>query len=214
MFLGHYALGFASKKIDKSPSLAMMFVAVQLLDFLWPIFVLLGLETFEIEAGNTVLTPLNFTFYPYSHSLLMCIVWGALLGFIYYITTKNRKGAVILLALVCSHWILDVISHRPDLPLSPFSDQKVGLGLWNYPILESTFEIGLFITGTLLYFFHKKPKRKIAFWSLIGFFLVIHVMNILGPPPPSIQAVAWSANLMWLFVIWAWWIEKEPKPKS
>jgi hypothetical protein len=185
-----------------------MFIAVQFLDLLWPIFVLLGIETFKIEPGNTVLTPLNFTNYPYSHSLMMTIIYALLFGFIYFAFTKNKKGSLLLGSLVLSHWVLDFITHKPDLPLSPFSDFKIGLGLWNMPIFEVILETGLFLVGVYLYFKTMKPKRRLAFWSLIGFFIVIHFMNIFGPPPPSISAVAWSANLMWLFVLWAWWIEK------
>jgi len=209
MFIGHYALAFASKKIDKLPSLAILFVAVQFLDLLWPIFVLLGIETFEIEAGNTAMTPINFTSYPYSHSLLMSIIWAILFALVYFLITKNKKGSVLIAALVFSHWILDFITHGADLQISPFSNTRVGLGLWNAPIFEMIFEIGLFATGIYMYFKTVNPKRKIAFWSLTLFFLVIYLMNIYGPPPPSTSAVAWSANAMWIFVIWAWWIEKK-----
>ena len=83
MFIGHYGLALATKKIEKVPSLAILFVAAQFLDLLWPIFVLTGLETFEIDPGNTVLTPLNFTLYPYSHSLLMSVVWAVIFAIIY-----------------------------------------------------------------------------------------------------------------------------------
>jgi hypothetical protein len=213
MFIGHYALGLASrgltsKKQNKAPSLAVMFIAVQFLDLLWPIFVLLGIEKVQIDVGNTKLTPLAFTFYPYSHSLLTSIIWGLLFGLIYFFITQNRKGSFLLFVLVVSHWILDLMTHIPDLPLSPFGNLKAGFGLWNYPMIETIFEIGLFITGTILYFKFVKPERKIAFWALIVFLLIIHLMNIFGPPPPTVNAIAWSGNLMWLFVLWAWWIEK------
>lgn len=209
MFIGHFGLGLASKRISKLPSLAMMFIAAQFLDLLWPILVLLKIETFNIEVGNTKLTPLNFEYYPYSHSLLMAVVWGLLFGIIYFLSTKNQKSSILLGALVVSHWVLDFITHRPDLQLSPFSDYKVGLGLWNYPTFAIILEFGIFFLGTYLYYNTVKPKRKIAFWLLIGFFITVHLMNLLGPPPPNIEAVAWSANLMWIFVIWAWWIEKK-----
>ena len=190
-----------------------MFIAVQFLDLIWPILVLLGIETFEIQEGITKLTPLNFTHYPYSHSLMMSIVWGLLFGLIYFVITKQARNSILMSGLVFSHWVLDFITHRPDLQLTPFSDYRVGLGLWNYPVFEMIIEIGLFLLGVYFYYTILKPKRKIAFWSLIAFLLVIHVMNLtmalLGPPPPSIESVAWSANLMWLFVIWAWWIEKK-----
>lgn len=209
MFIGHYGLALAAKKNEKGPSLAILFIAVQLLDLLWPIFVLTGIETFEIEVGNTVLTPLKFTSYPYSHSLLMSVVWAVLFALVYFVFTKNKKSSILLGILVISHWVLDFITHRPDLPISPFGDMKVGLGLWNMPVIEIILETGLFLTGVYLYFKTVNPKQKIAFWSLIIFFLAIHFMNIFGPPPPSIKAVAWSANLMWIFVFWAWWIEKK-----
>ena len=186
-----------------------MFIAVQFLDLIWPLFVLIGLESFEIQEGITKLTPLDFTNYPYSHSLLMSIVWGILFGLGYYLVKKNTRNAILLGALVFSHWVLDLLTHRPDLPLSPFGDTKVGFGLWNYPVVEIILEFGLFISGTYWYYTSVKPKRKIAFWSLISLLGIIHILNILGPPPPSIEAVAWSANLMWIFIIWAWWIERD-----
>lgn len=209
MFIGHYALALAAKKVDSLPSLAITFIAVQFLDLIWPIFVLLGIETFAIEVGNTALTPLNFISYPYSHSLLASIIWAILFSTVYFLITKNRRGSFLLGILVFSHWILDFLTHRPDLALSPFSDVKVGLGLWNMPVIETILEVGLFLTGVFLYFKTTIPKRKIAFWVLVIFFIGIHVMNIFGPPPPSINAVAWSANAMWIFVLWAWWIEKK-----
>ena len=209
MFIGHFGLGYGAKKIDKLPSLAMLFIAAQFLDLLWPIFVLLGIETFEIDLGNTSLTPINFTSYPFSHSLLMSLVWAILFGVLYFIVKKNKKSSLLLGSLVFSHWILDFLTHRPDLPLTPFADLKVGLGLWNSPIIEIILETGLFLGGVFLYYKTVDIKRKIAFWSLVIAFLVIHFMNVFGPPPPSVMAVAWSANLMWLFVLWAWWIEKK-----
>lgn len=209
MFIGHFGLGMASKKISKLPSLAVIFMAVQFLDLLWPVFCLAGIESFQVEAGNTRLTPLNFTHYPYSHSLLMAITWGFLFGLSYYFISKNKGASLLLGFLVLSHWLLDLLVHRPDLPLTPFSDFKAGFGLWNFPVIEIIIEAGLFIGGTFLYYKTTKPKKKIWFWSLIIFFAVIHLLNLLGPPPPSVKAVAWAGNLSWLFVLWAWWIEKE-----
>lgn len=209
MFIGHYALGLGSKKFQDAPSLAMMFIAVQLLDLLWPVFTLVGLESFVIEPGNTKLTPLNFTSYPYSHSMLMAAIWGVMLAGIYISVTGNKRGAVILGALVFSHWILDFVTHRPDLQLTPFSDTRVGLGLWNYPAAEVVLEFGMFFAGAIIYYRSADVQRKVSYWLLIGFFTLFHVMNLLGPPPPSTIAVSWSANLLWLFVLWAWWVEKK-----
>lgn len=209
MFIGHFAAGFASKKINHSLSLAMMFIAVQFLDLLWPILVLLGIETVAIQEGITKLTPLDFIHYPYSHSLLMAIVWGIVFGLVYFIITKKGQNAVILGVLVLSHWVFDLVVHRPDLPLSPFSDYKVGLGMWNFPVIEIIIELGLFCAGVYLYYTTRKPEKKIAFWSLIGFLLIFQAMNFFGPLPPDPMSVAIGANFIWIFVIWAWWIERE-----
>ncbi len=210
MFIGHFAIGLLARKKEKQPSLALMYVAVQFLDLLWPILVLLGIESLSIDPGNTKLTHLDFEYYPYSHSLLMAVVWSVLFGGVYYLFGKNRQGAWLLAGLVFSHWILDLITHRPDLPLSPFSETKVGLGLWNYPAIEILLELALFGLGAYLYFKSSCFKRKVALGLLVLFLLVVHLMNLYGPPPPDTMAVAWSANLMWLIVLWAWWIEKKP----
>lgn len=214
MFIGHFAVGLLAKKNEKQPSLALLFIAVQLLDLLWPVFILLGIETMSIDPGNTKLTHLDFEYYPYSHSLLMALVWSLLLGLGYFMFTKNKNGSLLLGALVFSHWILDLITHRPDLPLSPFTDIKVGFGLWNYPAAEIILELLIFGLGA--YTYYKSPcfKRKIAFWLLMAFLLIVHLMNLFGPPPPDTMAVAWSANLMWLIVLWAWWIERKSPTRS
>ena len=208
MFIGHFAIGLWTKKKDQLPSLAMLFLAVQFLDLIWPIFVLFGIETLSIDPGNTEMTPLNFEFYPYSHSLFMALVWAVLFGAVYYFFTKNKRGSWLLSALVLSHWVLDFITHRPDLPLSPFTAQKLGLGLWNLPAIAIPFEVALFGIGIYYYLKNSGTIRKTSFWILSGFLLLVYFLNLLGPPPPDTMAVAWSANLMWIIIIWAWWIEK------
>ena len=208
MFIGHFAAGLASKKASPALSLALMFIAVQFLDLLWPILVMLGIETVSIEAGITKLTPLNFTYYPYSHSLLMAIIWGIVFGLVYFMITKKGQNAILLGALVVSHWVLDLIVHRPDLPLTPFGETKLGFGMWNYPLLEIIVELSLFFTGIYLYRRAYQPDRKIAFWLLIAVFLVIYFANFFGPLPPDPMSVAIGANFIWLFILWAWWIER------
>lgn len=211
MFIGHFAVGLLGKQKSQLPSLAVLFIAVQFLDLLWPIFVLLGIETLSIDPGNTKMTPLNFEHYPYSHSLFMAFMWSLLFGMVYFLFTKNKKGSWLLSGLVMSHWILDFITHRPDLPLSPFTEQKLGLGIWNIPGVGIPVEVGLFVAGIYFYLKRSGPIRKISFWILVSFLLVIYFLNIFGPPAPNPMAVAWSAMLMWIVIIWAWWIEK---PKS
>jgi membrane-bound metal-dependent hydrolase YbcI (DUF457 family) len=211
MFIGHFALAFGSKGIDKRPSLGTMFIAVQWLDLLWPILILTGVERVKIEPGITVMTPMNFEYYPWSHSLLMAIAWGILFALIYSLLTKNFKSAFLLAFLVVSHWLLDYVVHRPDLPLTPFSQTKVGLGLWNHKWAEIIIETFLFVIGILIYLNSTKAKNKKGvwfFWSLVIFLLVIHFGNLFGPPPDNVQAIGWVGLSQWLLVAWAYWIDR------
>jgi len=119
MLIGHFGIGFAAKRVAPKASLGTLFIASQFIDLLWPVLVLLGIEQVKIDPGNTVVTPLDFSYYPYSHSLLTVLVWSLLIGFIYFIVKKNKAVSIYLGALVLSHWLLDLIAHRPDLPLVP-----------------------------------------------------------------------------------------------
>jgi hypothetical protein len=217
MFIGHYALGFGGKKIDRGPSLGTMFLAVQWLDLVWPVLVLAGIEKVSVDPGNTVLTPLNFESYPWSHSMLMAIVWGILFALIYYIRTKNRRGSLLLLLLVFGHWILDWITHRPDLQLTPFSEVRTGLGLWNHKWAELAIETFLFIAGVIVYARITKAKNKTgnwSLWALVFFLLTIHIMNAFGPPPPNAEIVAWMGLSQWLLVAWGYWIDNHREPAN
>ena len=211
MFIGHYGLAFAGKGIDKKPSLGTMFIAAQGLDLLWPVLVLTGVEKFTVDPGNTVLTPLSFTSYPWSHSMLMGIVWGLLFAIIYFVVTKNARGSLLLGFLVFSHWLLDFFTHRADLQLTPFSETRVGLGLWNYKWPEIIIETSIFVLGAVIYLNVSKAKNKKGqwtFWTLFIFLLTIHFLNMFGPPPTNVKMVAWMAMSQWLLVAWAYGIDK------
>ena len=121
MFIGHFAVALAAKKAAPKTSLGTLILAAQLPDLLWPIFLLLGVEHARISPGATAVTPLDFTSYPLSHSLLADIGWGLLLAGLYLLTRRNLRGGFLLALLVLSHWLLDALSHRPDLPLWPTS---------------------------------------------------------------------------------------------
>lgn len=215
MFLGHYALGLAAKKIDNRPSLGTMLMAAQFIDLLWPIFLILGIEKVEIEPGNTEFTPLNFMYYPWSHSLAATFCWAVLFGGIYFIITKNKKGSFLLGLLVISHWLLDYFTHRPDLPLAFSEEQKVGLGMWNNKMLTLITESVMFVIGVIVYLRSTQAintKGKILFWSFIILISSIHIMSVFGPAPTSVAAIKYSAMGQWLFIAWAFWIDKNRKP--
>lgn len=214
MFIGHFGVGFAAKKIDSKPSLGTFFMAAQFIDLLWPVFLILGLEHVKIEPGNTAFTPLNFINYPFSHSLFGVVIWGMLFGFIYYLIRKNLKSSILLGALVVSHWVLDLLTHRPDLPLIPWGNVKVGLALWNSIAFTLVIEGAIFVFGSYLYIKATKAKNKkgsIGLWGLLIFFVIVYVMNVFGPPPPSVDAIGYAGLSLWLFVIWAYWIDRNRK---
>jgi len=131
MFIGHIAVGLAAKRVAPRTSLGTLAVAVEFSDLLWPIFLLLGWEQVRIAPRITVVTPLDFVSYPISHSLLADIGWASLFVGLYLIVKRYPKGAFVIWGCVMSHWILDVISHRPDMPLYPGGRVFIGLGLWN-----------------------------------------------------------------------------------
>jgi hypothetical protein len=213
MFIGHFALGFAAKKATPSVSLAVLFAACQLADLLWPIFLLLGIEQVAIEPGNTAMTPLNFISYPYSHSLVMLCVWGVALGAIYVGLARAPLAAALALALlVVSHWVLDVITHRPDMPITPTGSARLGLGLWNSIPATMTVETAMFAAGVWLYLGATPPRtraRTIGLWSLVALMLIIYVGNVFGPPPPSVTALEWTAVAgSVLLLVWAWAVDR------
>lgn len=206
MFIGHFAAGLASKKADNSISLGWAFFAAQWLDLLWPVLLLTGTEKVELRSDPHSPIPLSFTHYPVSHSLLAVTGWAVLIALIYYLIKKKGRAAIIIGLLVLSHWLLDLLVHIPDLPISPYSDSRFGLGLWNQPYLALIIELTLFAGGLFLYISSTKPvagKSQWVLWSLAGFLLVIHLMNVLGPPPNTIEPIAWVGLSQWLLVFWA-----------
>jgi hypothetical protein len=213
MFIGHFALGFGAKKYAPQVSLGALFLACQFADLLWPTLTLLGIERFEIQPGATVLTPLNFVSYPYSHSLLALVVWGILIAALYKLLVRRATmtALIVLAALVVSHWVLDVLVHRPDMPLTLTGATRIGLGLWNAPLWAVTLELALFALGVWLYATHTVARDRIGrigLWALALFLLVVYAANLMGPPPPSSAAVSWSAEAMWLLVAWGYWIDR------
>lgn len=213
MFVGHFGIGLAAKKIAPEINLGILFIACQLLDFIWPILVLAGVEQVAVDHHATEVTPLNFLHYPYSHSLVMTLLYSLIGSAVAWRFFKSARVGIVVGFTVFSHWILDFITHRPDLPLF-FGDNKFGLGLWNSLWGTIVVEVGIFILGIILYL-QSSPvlnrKRKIIFWSMIGFLSVIYVMNIFGPKvpvgtPPA--AIAGPAIAMWLIVIWSYYSDR------
>jgi hypothetical protein len=212
MFIGHFALGFAAKRVAPKASLGVLMAATGFLDLLWPIFVATGLERVRIDPGNTAFTPLDFEQYPISHSLAMVLVWASLFAGLYWRVSRYRRGAIVAGILVASHWFLDVIVHRPDLPITPGWGLKAGLGLWNSVAATVIVEGLLFAAGVWIYARATRARDRIGrygLWVFVAFLALIFAANASGPPPPSVRAVV-IAGLAGAVVLIAWsaWFDR------
>ena len=209
MFIGHIAVGLAGKRAASSVSLATWLTSVQLVDMIWPIFLLLGLEHVRIAPGITRFTPLDFYDYPLTHSLVGSACWAAIFAGGCMLVYRNARIAALLTAGVLSHWVLDVISHRPDMPVLPHGPY-VGLGLWNSVPGTLAVEMTMFAIGLVLYVRGGGAgRRRVSFWLLMAFVLMAYFGAAFGPPPPDTRTLAWSGLVGWLMVPWTWWVDRE-----
>lgn len=212
MFIGHFAAAFAAKRLAPRTSLGVLFAAAQLPDVVWPVLVLAGVEKVVIEPGNTAVTPLHFVSYPWSHSLLLVTATGVVAGLLYGWKTGYRRGALVVSLLALSHWVLDWLTHRPDLPLYPGDSPLLGLGLWNSVAATVMIEGALFAAGSWLYLAGTRPRGRTgrySAWALILFLAGIYAADRVGPPPPSVVAIGLVGVLgTAVLLAWALWVDR------
>jgi membrane-bound metal-dependent hydrolase YbcI (DUF457 family) len=206
MFVGHLAVALAAKRVAPRLNLGWLMAGVIAPDLVWPLLVLAGIERVRIVPGATAFTPLVFDSYPWSHSLVMSVVWGLALAALARRFGGPRSAAPLLVGLVVSHWVLDFVTHAPDMPLWPGPTPRLGLALWNS--LPATFlvEGGLWIAGVAVYsqgrhFSAQGPR--LAFWSLVVVTTVMWAAGPWSPPPPSADALGWVALIGWITIPWA-----------
>lgn len=195
--------------------LVILFAAAQFADVLWPFLLAAGVEHVRVDPGNTAVTPLDFVSYPYSHSLVMLVVWGGAFAWIYGRLSGVTGAFTVIATLVVSHWVLDFVTHRPDMPLYPGS-AKFGLGLWNSINATIALELPLFAAGVWIYARATRARDRIgrwAFWSLMVFLVVAYVANLFGPPPPSGPAL-WIFGIVSSAILlsWTWWADRHRAP--
>lgn len=210
MFIGHFAVGFAAKRAAPRVSLGTLILATSFVDLIWPILLVAGLEHVRIDPGNTRFTPLDFYDYPITHSIPGGLLWATLLAGAWYWRHKLGRPALIVGALVMSHWVLDAISHRPDMPVLP-QGPYVGLGLWNSVWATMVVEAVVFAAGVAIYVRTTRARDRVGRWSLIGmvaFLGLMYVLNAVSPPPPSERVLAYGALVAWLLVPWPYWIDR------
>lgn len=214
MFIGHFGVALAAKRFAPRTSLAVLVLAAEFLDLIWPIFLLLGLEHVRVVPGIAKVQPFDFYDYPYSHSLTMALRWALAVGLIYYLVRHYVRGAWVLAALVLSHWVLDFVSHRPDLPLWP-GGPKVGLGLWNSWPGSIAVEVLLFAVGICFYLRCTRAHDRVgawAFWSLSALLSLGWLAALFAPPPPDTLRLALGALAIWITVPWAAWADAHREP--
>jgi len=211
MFVGHYGISFAAKAIDRRIPLFVLFIAVQFVDVLWAVFVLLGIERVRIVPGITATNPLDLYHMPYTHSLVASVLWAAFAAVAYRFVRSWRGSAVLVGVAVFSHWVLDFVVHRPDLPLYG-ETMKVGLGLWNYPAVALALEVGLVVGGLVWYLRRSEPTSQLGtygFWVFCTMMVLIQAWVFFGPPPTSDVALAVTALVSYaMFAGVAGWLER------
>ena len=223
MFLGHYGVAFALKRAEPKLSLGTLFVAVQLADLLWGIFLLLGWEHARIVPGYTPMTPIEFLDYPISHSLVAAFVWGIVAAALYYSwptrdTTRHWQAAAIVGVAVFSHYPLDVLVHVSDLPIAGNDSPKLGLGLWNNPTATIIAELLVFGIGLALYVTlrsHRHPVRMGRLAVVAIALLGTYFASTYGPPPPNMTTIAVSGIVFFLVVAaLAAWADRRATPQE
>lgn len=217
MFVGHYGPAYAANVARKTIPLWIAFIAVQLVDVWWAIFVLLGIERVRIVPGITATNPLDLYYMPYTHSLIGSAIWSIGAGLTYYLfrARDGRIAAAIIGAAVFSHWILDLLVHRPDLPM--YDDTlKVGLGLWNYPIPAFLLELALLFGGMYLYLRTTRAVTLAGRYGMVIFGIAMAIIQSIvffGPPPVSDKAAAITALALYaIFAGVVYWLEKQRIP--
>ena len=211
MFLGHFGLGFGAKTAQPRVSLGTLFLAAQFADLLWPNLLLLGIERVRVVPGLTMVSAFDFVHYPFSHSLATDVLWGLLLGLGYWLLRRDAGGALLVGLLVPSHWLLDLIVHRPDLPLFPGASPLLGLGLWNSMAGTQVAEGLVFFGGLYRYLRGTRARNRrgrYGVWGLVALLLLIHVSALFSPEPTTTAAIGWGCQLLWLPVLLAYWVDR------
>jgi len=216
MFAGHFGVGLAGRAATPRVSLGTWFLAVQFLDLLWPVFILLGWEHVRVTPGYTRLSPLDFYEYPWSHSLFFAVVWSFLFAAVYglvrrKIQPRSFRTGLLLGAGVLSHWVLDFLTHRPDLPLVPSMGRYVGLGLWDRPVLAIAVETAIYGLGIALYLRATRARDgvgRLGLWGLLIVLPGIWLSGLAGAPPDDEKILAWASMIQWLLIAWAYWVDR------
>jgi hypothetical protein len=216
MFIGHFGVALAAKRVAPRASLGTLILSAQWIDLIWPMLLLTDVERVRIAPGHLAASPLEFVHYPWTHSLAAVVGWAALLGLLYAAIRRDGRAAIVVALLVVSHWLLDAVVHEPDLPLWP-GGPVIGLGLWNSRPGSLVAEALLLAAGATVYVRATRPLDRMGsllLWSFVAALGVLYLGAMFGPPPPSVPVLAISALAGWLFVAWGAWIDRHRGPRD
>lgn len=211
MFIGHHAVALASKRFAPRTNLGVLMTAVVLLDLIWPVLILLGIEQLRVVPGLMDASPMDFVSYPWSHSLVMTAVWSVAFALVWFALAKRVFDAVICGFCVASHWLLDWFTHRPDLLLTVHGSAKYGLGLWNSRPATLLVELAMLLLAAILYARNFPSRDRIGRWSFVaflGFDVFVYLGAMFNTPPPDPKAIAWGALSALLIPLWAGWFDR------
>ena len=217
MLVGHVAVSLGAKRIEPSISLGALVFASMLPDVVWCVLLLAGIEHVQIRPGMGAANYFKASDIGISHSLVMDVFWAALLAAAYFLKRRSPRGAWILFGVVVSHWILDWISHRPDMPLSPGVHRYFGLGLWTSIPATLIVEGGLWTIAVICYARAIRSRtggRVYAFWIVAALLTLAWYNNVAGPAPPNTQTAPLISLIFFSFTVaWAYWIDRSrPSP--
>jgi hypothetical protein len=214
MFVGHYAAGFLGKTVAPRVSLGWLLAAAVVMDLVWAAFLLLGLEHARIVPGFAAASPLDLYDYPWSHSLVATLAWSLLVAGAWWLWKRDVRGAAVLGGLVLSHWLLDLASHLPDLPLWPGPGPRVGLGLWGSVAATVAVEGGLWLVAVTVYARSTRARDRqgtYGLWSFVAL-LTVAYLGSFGGVPPSTQAIAATNLVTALLLVWPAWFDRHRAP--
>jgi len=217
MFIGHFGVGFGLKRFAPRASLGLLIATTVWADILWTVFLLLGWEHVRISVGITRWNPLDLYDFPWSHSLLFLLLWATALAAVYRVYRADKAGAIAVWIGVVSHWVLDWLTHRPDMPLYP-NGPKFGASLWNSIPGTLLVEVAIFVIGVWLYATSTRAHDRIgrfAFWAYVIVLFLLYVADRFSPPPETMREIAVS-GLVFLLVLllWPWWFDRHRDPVS
>jgi membrane-bound metal-dependent hydrolase YbcI (DUF457 family) len=218
MFVGHYAVALTAKRAAPRASLGALAAAASALYRLGPLLVLAGWEWYTIATAASPFLAFHFDHYPWSHSLLAAFVWATFAAALYQWGTRYAPGTLTVWLLVVSHWVLDALVHRPDMPITPRSPALVGLGIWSHPVATVAIELALLAVGVALYRGVTRPIRRsgtVGLWAFVAILLVSYAITIASPPAPGTNPAVIAAGGLAggaLLIAIAWWLDRGRAP--